>query len=90
MAGKRISKLENISVKTSKLSMISIPLDDEISAPDLMSLDMFQCLLVYSLWELNRICILLLCGNCINVNYVELIDNTFQVYYILLLLCTFY
>ena len=90
MAGKRISKLENISVKTSKLSMISIPLDDEISAPDLMPLDMFQCLLVYSLWELNRICILLLCGNCINVNYVELIDNTFQVYYILLLLCTFY
>ena len=90
MAGKRISKLENISVKTSKLSMISIPLDDEISAPDLMSLDMFQCLRVYSLWELNRICILLLCGNCINVNYVELIDNTFQVYYILLLLCTFY
>ena len=90
MAGKRISKLENISVKTSKLSMISIPLDDEISAPDLMPLDMFQCLLVYSLWELNRICILLLCGNCINVNYVELIDNTFQVYYILLRLCTFY
>ena len=90
MAGKRISKLENISVKTSKLSMISIPLDDEISAPDLMPLDMFQCLLVYSLWELNRICILLLCGNCINVNYVELIDNTFQVYYIRLLLCTVY
>ena len=31
--------------------MISEPLDHEISAPGLMSLDMFQCLLVYSLWE---------------------------------------
>ena len=28
-----------------------------------MSLDMFQCLLVYSLWNLNRICILLLDGD---------------------------
>ena len=31
--------------------MISIPLDHDISAPGLMSLDMFQYLLVYSLWE---------------------------------------
>ena len=29
----------------------SIPLDHEIFAPCFMSLDMFQCLLVYSLWE---------------------------------------
>ena len=50
-----------------------------------MPLDMFQCLLVYSLWELNRICILLLCENCINLNYVELVHSAFQVYYILLL-----
>ena len=31
--------------------MISIPLDHEISAPCFMFLDIFQCLLVYSLWE---------------------------------------
>ena len=35
------------------LGIISIPLDHEIHAPGLMSLDMFQCLLVYSLWELK-------------------------------------
>ena len=33
--------------------MISIPLEDEIFAPCFMSLDMFQCLLVYSLLELE-------------------------------------
>jgi len=33
--------------------MISIPLDHEISAPGRMALDMFQCLLIYSLWELE-------------------------------------
>ena len=33
--------------------MISIPLEREIFAPGLMALDMFQCLLVYSLWELE-------------------------------------
>jgi len=65
--------------------MISISLDHEIFAPCFMPLDMFQCLLVYSLWELNRICILLLCENCINLNYVELVHSAFQVYYILLL-----
>ena len=37
----------------------------------------------------NRICILLFCENCINLNYVNLAYNAFQVYYILLLLCTF-
>ena len=31
--------------------------------------------------NLNRICILLLCENCINLNYVELVDSAFQVYY---------
>ena len=68
--------------------MISKPLEHEIFTPYFMSLDMFQCLLVYSLWEhWNRICILLLCENCINLNYVELIHSAFQVYYILLLLC---
>ena len=43
--------------------MISVPLDHQIFAPYFMSLDMFQCLLVYSLWNLNRICILLLDGD---------------------------
>ena len=33
--------------------MISIPLYNEIFAPCLMSLGMFQCLLIYSLWELQ-------------------------------------
>ena len=31
--------------------MISIPLDQEIFTPRFSSLDMFQHLLVYSLWE---------------------------------------
>ena len=40
--------------------------------------------------NLRKICILLLCENCINLNYVELVDSVFQVYYILLLFCLFY
>ena len=44
-------------------------------------------LIVYG--NLNRICIPLLHGNCVNLNYVELVHNAFQVYYSLLLLCTF-
>ena len=39
--------------------------------------------------NLNRPCILLLCENCINLNYVELVHTAFQVYYIFLLLCIF-
>ena len=35
--------------------------------------------------SLNRICILLLCECCINVNYVEMVHSAFQVYSILLL-----
>ena len=69
--------------------MISIPLDRDIFAPCFMSLDMFQCFLVYSLWELNKICILLLCENCISLNYVELVHGAFQVYCIFLLFCIF-
>ena len=59
--------------------MISIPLDGESFAPCFMPLDVFQCLLIYSL------CILLLRENCINLNYVELVNSAFQVYEILLL-----
>ena len=33
--------------------MTAMPLDHEISVPALMSLDVAQCLLVYSLWELE-------------------------------------
>ena len=36
--------------------------------------------------NLNRICIVL-CENCKNLNYVELVHGAFQVYYILLLFC---
>ena len=45
-----------------------------------MSLDMFQFswFIVYE--NLNRICILLLCENCINLNYVELVYSAFKVY----------
>ena len=32
---------------------------------------------------------LLLCKNCINLNYLELVHSIFQAYYILLLLCIF-
>ena len=39
--------------------------------------------------NLNRICILLLCENCTNLNYVELVHNAFQVYHTLLLFCLF-
>ena len=70
-------------------SMISIPQTQTMKFLHLMSLDMFQCLLAYSLWNLNRICVLLLCENCINLNYVELVHSAFQVYYILLLFCLF-
>ena len=69
--------------------MISIPLDHEIFAPCFMSLDMFQCLLVIAYGNLNKIHTLLLCENCINLNYVKLVQNAFQVYYILLLFCLF-
>ena len=70
--------------------MISILLDNEIFAPVL-------CPWIYSSvsWftvygNLKRICILLLCENYINLNYVELVPSAFQVYYILLLLYSFY
>ena len=33
---------------------VLLPLDHEIFAPCFMSLDMFQCLLVDSLWELEQ------------------------------------
>ena len=36
-----------------RLCMISIPLDHKIFVSCFMSLDMFQCLLVYSVWELE-------------------------------------
>ena len=39
--------------------------------------------------NLNIIYILLLCENCIKLNYVKLVHRAFQVYYILLLLCIF-
>ena len=39
--------------------------------------------------NLNKICILLLCENCINLNYVELVQRAFQVYCIILHFCLF-
>ena len=56
---------------------------------------LFCVLIVYG--NLNRICILLLCERCINLNYAEMekknyaemVNGAFQVYYILLLSCLF-
>ena len=45
-----------------------------------------QCI-VYG--NLNRISILLLCENCINLNCVELVHSAFQFYFIVLQLCIF-
>ena len=46
-----------------------------------MSLDVFQCLLMYG--NLKRICILLLCENHVSLNYVESVPCACQGYYIL-------
>ena len=77
------------SFKMNLSCMISIPLDHEIFTPCFTFLDMFQCLQFTVYGDLNRICILLVCENCINLNYVELVDSAYQVYYILLLLSIF-
>ena len=61
----------------------------KIFAPCFMFLDMFQVSQFTVYGNLNRICILPLYDNCINLNYAELIHSAFQVYYILLLLCIF-
>ena len=66
-----------------RLWLLSISLDRDIFAPCLMFLDMSHCLLVYVYGNLNGICILLLCENCINLNYAELVHSAFQVYCIL-------
>ena len=66
--------------------MISILLDHEVFAPCFMSLDIFQCFLVYSLWEHEQnLYPSVLCENCVNLNYVELVHSAFQVHYIFLL-----
>ena len=69
--------------------MISIPLDHEI----------FHLVLCPWIWSsvswlilygnLNRICILLLFENYINLNYVESFHSAFPVYCIFLLFCLF-
>ena len=46
-----------------------------------------QRFIVYG--NLSRICTLLLCENCMSLNYVELVHSAFQLYYILLLFCLF-
>ena len=47
-----------------------------VFAPYFMFLDIFQCLLAYE--NLNRICILLVYENCINLNFVELVTVLFK------------
>ena len=65
--------------------MISIPLGHEMCIPCFMSLDKFRASWFTVYGNLNRICILLFCENCINLNYVELVHSAFQVYWVLLL-----
>ena len=68
---------------------MSMPLDHEVvhlvSCPWVCS--SVSWFTVYG--NLNRICILMLCENCINLNYVELVHSAFQAYYILLVFCLF-
>ena len=64
-------------------------LDPEIFANCFMSLDMFQVCWFIVYGNLNRICILLLYEIFMNINYVELTCNAFQIYYILLFFCLF-
>ena len=69
--------------------MILIPLDYEIFEP-VLCYWICSCIswfIVYG--NLNRIFILLLCENCIILNYGELVHSAFQVYYSLLLFCIF-
>ena len=71
-------------------TMISILLEHEISVPCFMSLicSSVTWFIVYG--NLNRIYILQLCENCINLNYGKLLHSAFQVYCILLLFYIFF
>ena len=57
--------------------MSSKPLGHEVFAPCFMALDMFQCLLAYSLWELKIESVPCCCVK--NLNYIELGHRAFQV-----------
>ena len=52
-------------------------LGHETFAPCFTSCCSVSWLILYG--NLNKICILLLCENCISLNYVELVHNSFQV-----------
>ena len=70
--------------------LIPIPLDHEIFAPGFMSLDMFQCLLVFiDSGNLKKTYILLFCESCVNPHYAEFVHGAFQVCCIFLLFCIF-
>ena len=69
--------------------MISVPLDREIFAPCSVSLDSSSVFYFIVYGNLDRICILLFCENCINLHHIELVHSAFQVCYILLRLCIF-
>ena len=63
---------------------ISVPLDHEIFVFCFMSQDVSVVCWFIVCGNLNRIYILLLCENYINLNYVQSIHSAFQVYYLLL------
>ena len=68
-------------------TLILIPLDHEISVLCLWICSSVSQFIVYG--NVNRICTLLLCENCISLNYVELVHGAFQAYCNLLLFCLF-
>ena len=57
-----------------RLCMISIPLNNEVCVSWFISLDMFQCLLIYSLWELEFVSYC-----CVKIVYILIILNWFMV-----------
>ena len=70
--------------------MTSAPADHEVLAPCFMCQDVFQCLLVHSLGNLNRIGTLLLCENYVNLNYVELVRSALRIYSFYFFIYLFY
>ena len=72
-----------------RLCMISIPLHHEIFFYLVLCSRICSSVTSFIVYgNLNRICILLLCENCINLNCVELVHGAFQICY-MLLFCLF-
>ena len=66
----RKSKREPRCPQMGPLDVETKPLGHEVFAPCFMALDMFQCLLAYSLWELKIESVPCCCVK--NLNYIEI------------------